>query len=152
MVLLLHNCPPKNISYLLRNGQWKLFFERNSQWKLSPGSPLDLLTILKSSLKIRHTYLWGISWRHIRQMAPLVAWSTRRSRQDHLLTSCLFLKVVLKIRQYIYGALAEDIAVRWLHLFFDLVCSSSPINGGCYVTPNPTLPLFKNKTHGFGQY
>ena len=28
----------------------------------------------KSSLKIRHTYFFGISWRHIRQMVPLVLW------------------------------------------------------------------------------
>ena len=27
----------------------------------------------------------------------------------------------------IFGVIAEDISVRWLHLFFDLVCSSRHI-------------------------
>ena len=39
------------------------------------------------------------------------------ARHVSLLTSCIFLEVVNKLDTRIYGVLAEDISVRWVHLF-----------------------------------
>ena len=47
----------------------------------------------------------------------------------------VYFKSSFKNKTRIYGVLAEDLSVRWLHLFFHLVCCSSPLREGALHDP-----------------
>ena len=52
------------------------------------------------------------------------ATANQNARQDRHLT---IFKSSLQNKTRIFGELAPDISIRWVHLFFYLVCSSPPI-------------------------
>ena len=63
--------------------------------------------------------------------------ASQRSHQDRFLS--IFKSSLQNLDTRIYEVLAEYISVIWLHLFFHIVCSSTPIREGCYITPNAIL-------------
>ena len=104
-------------------------------WRKWPKWPNVVMIIY---LNVDLCFFYLLPFLRNSQSNPFYTHNSQSKRSPGSSLDCVF-QSNLKNNTRNFGVLAEDISVKWHHLFFDRVVRHLSARG-CYVTPNPIWP------------